>query len=89
MILSLVNKFKKWVRSHIIDDVPPHLEDIFDGNKINNLSKHLRLRKHKSYVESRVLEIRSMITIQAIENGCVDKELRKLFIKYNEYLKTL
>lgn len=89
MMLSLVNKIKKWVRSHIIDDVPPDLGDLFDGKKVKNISKHIRFRKHKSYVESRVLEIRSMITIQAIENGCVDSELRELFVKYNNYLKKL
>lgn len=56
---------------------------------MNEFKKFVRLRKHKSYVESRVLELRSNITIQAITTGCADEHTRVLFLKYNNYLKKL
>lgn len=56
---------------------------------MKNFRQYLRKQKHKSYVESRVVQLRSQITMEAIENGCVDENTRQLFLKYNEYLKSL
>tara|TARA_Y100000589_G_scaffold327052_1_gene368124 strand:+ start:7016 stop:7210 length:195 start_codon:yes stop_codon:yes gene_type:complete len=53
------------------------------------LKDYLRYKKHKQYVEERVVELRSKITMEAIETGCADKQSRRLFLKYNEYLKNL
>ncbi len=89
MVQKIITKIKLWVKNHIIDDVPPHLGDLFEGKKVNNLAKQIRIKKHRQYVESCVLEIRSNITLQAIENGCVDDNTRQLFIKYNDYLKKI
>tara|TARA_B100001778_G_C18357656_1_gene524910 strand:+ start:226 stop:411 length:186 start_codon:yes stop_codon:yes gene_type:complete len=30
---KLKRKFFEWVKNHIIADVPPHLEELFDGKK--------------------------------------------------------
>ena len=57
--------------------------------RLHILKEYLRYRKHISYVEKRVVNLRSKITIEAIETGCADKQTRRLFLKYNEYLKTL
>lgn len=56
---------------------------------MGKLSQYLRQKRHKLYVEERVLELRSKITIEAIATGCADKQTRRLFLKYNEYLKSL
>jgi hypothetical protein len=33
MVQKILLKIKKWMRRHIIDEVPPHLDDLFDGKK--------------------------------------------------------
>ena len=57
--------------------------------RLHILKEYLRYVKHKQYVESRVVELRSKITMEAIEFGCADKQTRILFLKYNEYLKKI
>tara|TARA_B100000963_G_scaffold85829_1_gene73460 strand:- start:13217 stop:13414 length:198 start_codon:yes stop_codon:yes gene_type:complete len=57
--------------------------------RLHILKDYLRYKKHKQYVEERVVELRSKITMEAIETGCADKQSRRLFLKYNEYLKNL
>ena len=47
------------------------------------------MRKHIDYVEKQVLELRAKICKQAIECGCADVFDRKMFLKYNAYLKEL
>ncbi len=56
---------------------------------LNNYKKYFRRHQHYLHVETRVLELREKITIQAIETGCVDRIDRTLFVKYNDYLKKL
>ena len=51
--------------------------------------KYIRFQRHKNYIEKRVLELRSKITIEAIETGCADELTRTLFLKYNDYLKNI
>jgi len=58
-------------------------------NRLQILKDYLRYKKHKQYVESRVVELRSKITMESIETGCADKHTRRLFLKYNEYLKNI
>ena len=48
-----------------------------------------RYKRHVSYVEKRVLELRSKICSQACLYGSVDTYTRDMYLKYNEYLKTL
>ena len=56
---------------------------------MSRVVKYLRLRLHISYVEQRVVELRAKICSQAIEYGCADTYDRKMFLKYNNYLKKL
>lgn len=42
-----------------------------------------------AYVEKRTLDLRNQICRQAVAFGNVDKTTRELFLKYNDYLKTL
>jgi len=55
----------------------------------NELQKYLKYKKHVSYVESRVVELRSSICKQAVLYGNVNDITRKLYLKYNDYLKLL
>ena len=57
--------------------------------RLHILKEYLRYKKHIKYVEERVVELRSKITMEAIETGCVDKQSRRLFLKYNHYFKSL
>jgi hypothetical protein len=54
--------------------------------RLHILKEYLRYKKHIRYVEERVVELRSKITMEAMETGCADKQTRRLFFKYNEYL---
>ena len=56
---------------------------------MSRIGKYLRTRKHIDYVEKQVLELRAKICKQAIECGCADVFDRKMFLKYNAYLKEL
>ena len=56
---------------------------------MGKFAQYLKQKRHRSYVEERVVELRSKITMEAIETGCADKQTRRLFLKYNEYLKSL
>ena len=55
----------------------------------NELQKYLRYKKHISYVESRVVQLRSNICKQAVLYGNVSNITRQLYLKYNDYLKIL
>ena len=57
--------------------------------RLHILKEYLRYKKHISYVETRVVDLRRKITKEAIETGCANKQTRILFLKYNEYLKKL
>ena len=57
--------------------------------RLHILKEYLRYKKHVSYVESRVVELRNSICRQAIMYGNVDRTTRDLFLKYNDYLKLL
>ena len=57
--------------------------------RLHILREYLRYKRHVSYVESRVVELRSSICRQAVMYGTVDNVTRDLFLKYNEYLKLL
>jgi len=35
MVQKIILKVKKWWRKHIIDVVPPHLDDLFDNKNPN------------------------------------------------------
>ena len=58
-------------------------------NYKHELIKCLRYRKHVYYVEARVVELRNDICRQAILYGNVHDITRKLYLKYNDYLKLL
>jgi len=55
----------------------------------NELQKYLRYKRHVSYVESRVVQLRSNICKQAVLYGNVSNITRELYLKYNDYLKLL
>ena len=57
--------------------------------RLDILKEYLKWKKHISYVESRVVELRGTLCIQAITYGNVDKNTRELFLKYNRYLLKL
>ena len=57
--------------------------------RLHILKEYLRYKKHISYVEKRVVDLRRRITMEAIETGCADKQTRILFLKYNSYLTSL
>ena len=57
--------------------------------RLNVLKEYLKWKKHVSYVEKRVVEVRSKICRQAVQYGTVDNTTRDLFVKYNEYLKRI
>tara|TARA_Y100001972_G_scaffold123859_1_gene171844 strand:- start:214 stop:408 length:195 start_codon:yes stop_codon:yes gene_type:complete len=57
--------------------------------RLHLLKEYLKYKKHQSFVESRVVELRRKITKESIETGCADELTRTLFIKYNNYLKSL
>ena len=53
------------------------------------IKKMLRLRKHKSFLLDRVLELKHNIFKKALLDNKIDEVDRTLFIKYNERLKRL
>ena len=57
--------------------------------RLDILKEYLKWKKHISYVESRVVELRGRICKQAVMYGNVDKTTRELFLKYNRYLVKL
>ena len=57
--------------------------------RLHILKEYLKYKRHISYVEGRVVELRSSICRQAVMYGNVDKTTRDLFLKYNEYLLLL
>lgn len=57
--------------------------------RLHILKEYLKYKKHQSLIEERVVELRRKITKESIETGCADELTRTLFIKYNNYLKSL
>lgn len=54
---------------------------------MGKIGKYLRKKKHRSYLEKSVIEMRSKICRQACLIGNVDLNDRHLFLKYNNRLK--
>ena len=57
--------------------------------RLHILKQYLKYKRHISYVESRVVELRASICKQAVLYGTVDNLTRDLFLKYNNYLKLI
>jgi len=57
--------------------------------RLHILKQYLKYKRHISYVESRVVELRASICKQAVLYGSVDNLTRDLFLKYNNYLKLI
>ena len=55
----------------------------------DELIKYLRYKKHVSYVETRLMQLRNNICKQAVIYGDVDDIIRKQYLKYNKYLLKL
>ena len=55
----------------------------------DELIKYLRYKKHVSYVETRLMQLRNNICKQAVLYGDVDDITRKQYLKYNNYLLKL
>jgi len=55
----------------------------------NRTFKFIRKQQHQLYVEKRVIELRNNIVQQACKHGTVDVVTRKLYLKYNGYLRKL
>jgi hypothetical protein len=53
------------------------------------LGKYFRKHQHRKYVEEMVTVMRGRVCKQAVLYGVVDKNTRRLYLKYNEYLKRL
>ena len=53
------------------------------------LIKYLKYKKHYNYVEKRVVELRNKICNDAAMHGTIGVTTRKLYLKYNEYLRKL
>ena len=58
-------------------------------NYKEELIKYLKFKKHMGYVETRCMSLRNSICRQACKYGNVDEVTRKLYLKYNDYLKIL
>ena len=56
---------------------------------MRKLGRYIRKLRHKRYVEDVVTTMRGRVCKQAILYGVVDKRTRKLYLKFNEYLKKL
>ena len=54
---------------------------------MSRVGRYLRMKKHRSYLEKSVIEMRSKICRQACLTGTVDLNDRHLFLKYNNRLK--
>lgn len=54
---------------------------------MSRVGRYLRMKKHRSYLEKSVIEMRSKICRQACLTGNVDLIDRHLFLKYNNRLK--
>ncbi len=54
---------------------------------MSRVGRYLRMKKHRSYLEKSVIEMRSKICRQACLTGIVDMNDRHLFLKYNNRLK--
>ena len=53
------------------------------------IGAYLRRQRHIHYVESYVIQLRTRLCSQAIMYRNVDRNIRDLFLKYNEYLRQL
>ena len=52
----------------------------------DELKRYLRIKKHYSYVEKRVVELRNTICRDATMHGTINTTTRELYFKYNNYL---
>ena len=58
-------------------------------NYKHELLNYLKYKKHVSYIETRLMQLRNQICKQAVLYGDVDNITRTLYLKYNNYLKQL
>jgi len=56
---------------------------------MEEIRKYIKYREHVKYIEARVTELRNSICKQACLYGTVDNTKRKLYLKYNKYLRIL
>lgn len=56
---------------------------------MRKLGGYIRKLRHKRYVEEMVTVMRDRVCKQAVLYGSSDANTRKLYLKYNEYLKKL
>ena len=56
---------------------------------MRKLGRYIRKLRHKRYVEEMVIVMRDSVCKQAVLYGSADVNTRKLYLKYNEYLKKL
>ena len=58
-------------------------------NYKHELINYLKYKKHLSYVETRLMNLRNKICKQAVLYGDVDDVTRQLYLKYTNYLKKI
>ena len=56
---------------------------------MSKIGKYIRTKKHTSYVEKYVVELRNQLISQVCLHGAVDVNTRILYLKYNNHLKEL
>jgi len=56
---------------------------------MEEIRKYIKYREHVKHVELRINDLRNKICKQACLYGTVDEVNRKLYLKYNKYLKIL
>lgn len=56
---------------------------------MSKIGKYIRKKRHKDYIEKRVVELGNKIYEEACLYGTVDSYTRKMFLKYNNRLKSL
>ena len=56
---------------------------------MSKIGKYIRTKKHTSYVEKYVVELRNQLISQVCLHGAVDVNTRRLYLKYNNRLKEL
>ena len=56
---------------------------------MEEMRRYIKYREHVRYVELRCNDLRNKICKQACTHGTVDQVNRKLYMKYNKYLRIL
>ena len=59
------------------------------GKYKHELLNYLKYKKHVSYIETTLMQLRNKICKQAVLYGSVDSVTRQLYLKYNDYLKKI